>query len=582
MLYRTVWKIYCRKEGETVKTFGTIIKVGMNKTDFERGSTEVNRNIRILDSSFKAVSSEAKAFGETTDTLRQKHEILSEKINIQSKRVSSLKDEYEKSKKETGENSVATDKLAVRYNNAVNSLHKMEGQINGVNTKLKAQQKAFKLNGEKIKEFSKKAIKNIAIVTGAITAMAGGMLKLASNSAKAADRIDKLSQRLGLSREEFQEWDYVLSQAGVDIDSLQSGMKTLVKRMGDVAKGSGESVGIFRELSVSVKETNGQMRSQEEVFNDVITALQKMPDGIRKAELAQKLFARSGQELLPLLNGSAESVEELKKKARELGLVLNDDAIDAGVKFTDIMDTFKRSLSAVTTAIGVGVIPNINEFVEKIIQDMPKIQKTIKKVADVVIPILSIVGTLVMFLANNIKIIIPLITTIGTIIAGFKIYKTVDRVQKAGKAIGGLTGFLKSMNPAALKTTAIILGVVAALIALVALITVLTGKTKDVERTFQAVGNGVGNITSQIPTTPDLPRYATGTNYITRDHVAIVHEGEAIIPKQDNPFNPNVKASGWGGDTFNFYVDASNLKEVNDIVEMANNARQNKRQYAIN
>lgn len=33
----------------------------------------------------------------------------------------------------------------------------------------------------------------------------------------------------------------------------------------------------------------------------------------------------------------------------------------------------------------------------------------------------------------------------------------------------------------------------------------------------------------------NIPAYAIGTNYVTRDHVALVHEGEAIVPKAYNP-----------------------------------------------
>ncbi len=566
-----------------MKTFGTIIKVGMNSTSFDKSSSEINRKIRILDSSFKAVSSEAKAFGETTDTLRQKQEILSQKVGIQSKRVTDLREQYEKSRKETGENSVATDKLAVRYNNAVNSLRRMEGQVNDVNSKLQAQRKAFALNGEKIKEFSKKAAKNIAYVTGAAVAMAGGLLKIASSSAKATDRIDKLSQRLGLSREGFQEWDYVLSQAGVDIDSLQSGMKTLTKRMGEVAKGSGESVHIFKELKVSVKDTNGHMRSQEAVFNDVITALQKMPDGIRKAELAQKLFARSGQELLPLLNGSAEGVEDLKKKARELGLVLNDDAVDAGVKFTDSMDTLKRSMSTVTSKIGVSIIPKVNELVNSITANMPNIQSSIQSFMDYMIPLLSIVGNILLFFIKHVKIIIPLLITIGSIIAGYKIYKFVDRITDSVK---GLKSITKGINYKALQTTAIIMGVVAALIALVALVTILTGKGKEVERTFQSIGSGMSDMTKSIPKQLSVPNYAVdgshanGLDYVPFDgYVAELHRGERVQRANENPYNPGANTPG-SGDTYNITIDPRNVKEFNDIVEIAREARQNRRQYA--
>ena len=64
----------------------------------------------------------------------------------------------------------------------------------------------------------------VAAAVGAGTAALYGM---ASKSADATDRIDKMSQRLGMSRSAFQEWDFVLSQNGVSIDSMQTSMKQI-------------------------------------------------------------------------------------------------------------------------------------------------------------------------------------------------------------------------------------------------------------------------------------------------------------------------------------------------------------------
>lgn len=36
-------------------------------------------------------------------------------------------------------------------------------------------------------------------------------------------------------------------------------------------------------------------------------------------------------------------------------------------------------------------------------------------------------------------------------------------------------------------------------------------------------------------TTPNLPHYDVGTNYVPRDQIAVVHQGEAIVPKKYNP-----------------------------------------------
>jgi len=44
-----------------------------------------------------------------------------------------------------------------------------------------------------------------AIVGGA-TAAAGGLMDVATKTAETTDRIDKMSQKLGMTREGFQEW----------------------------------------------------------------------------------------------------------------------------------------------------------------------------------------------------------------------------------------------------------------------------------------------------------------------------------------------------------------------------------------
>ena len=68
---------------------------------------------------------------------------------------------------------------------------------------------------------------------GAAVAGGAALMGIATNAAQTTDRIDKLSQKIGMGKESFQEWDYVLSQNGINIDVLQGGMKTLVNKFDD-------------------------------------------------------------------------------------------------------------------------------------------------------------------------------------------------------------------------------------------------------------------------------------------------------------------------------------------------------------
>lgn len=199
------------------------------------------------------------------------------------------------------------------------------------------------------------------------TALAAGagvagtaIIGLGKSTADAGDRIDKLSQKIGMSREGFQQWDYILSQNGTSIDQMQAGMKNLTKILDDANSNGNKSTEIFEQLGISLKGMN-----QEEAFEAAVIALQGMEDGAKKAALANELFGRSGQELMPLLNGTAGSVEKLKKKVSELGIVMSDEAIDNSVAFTDAYDNVTRSLGGIKNSIGSLVLPMMIEFSDR-------------------------------------------------------------------------------------------------------------------------------------------------------------------------------------------------------------------------
>ena len=258
----------------------------------------------------------------------------------------------------------------------INSIDKMDKKADGLASKL----------GKGLKTAGKVG----AVGIGAITAGAGALGGMASKAAEMADNIDKMSQKLGMSRQGFQEWDFILSQSGASIDSMKMGMKTLADRAVEAAEGTGEGAKAFEKLGLSATDATGKMKSQEQIFNETVTALQQVENDTERAALANDLLGRSGQELAPLLNAGAGSIEDMKNKARDLGLVINDESIDAGVKFTDTVDQLKRSFGAAAAQVGADLLPMFQRLAEWVISNMPTIQEVFSKVFGV---ISAVVGT---------------------------------------------------------------------------------------------------------------------------------------------------------------------------------------------
>lgn len=225
------------------------------------------------------------------------------------------------------------------------------------------------------------ALKTGAMVgVGAIAGLTTAMFGMAKKSADTTDRIDKLSQKIGISRQGFQEYDYILSQNGTSVEVLQRGFKTLNDRMNESIEGTGKGAEAFDILGLSAVDLNGNLKSQEQMFEESAKALMALPEGAEKSALAFDLFGKSGQELMPLLNGTAEDMDALRQAANDMGLVLSDDAVDAGAQFQDSLDDVKRSLGSVVANIGVEVMPMFQTMLDWIVSHMPEIQAIMKVV----------------------------------------------------------------------------------------------------------------------------------------------------------------------------------------------------------
>ena len=206
--------------------------------------------------------------------------------------------------------------------------------------------------------------KGLSVVAGATAAVTAAAVKAADSFSDAAsevaaygDNIDKMSQRLGLSYEGFQKWDYILGQSGTDINSMQTGLKTLTNQLDDARNGSADAQARFEALGLTLEDLNSM--SREEVFESVIAGFQRMEDSTERAALANDLFGKSGQNLTPLFNTSIEETQALADAAEELGFIMSDDAVKASADYQDALDTMQRSMSGLKNNMMSEFLPGI-------------------------------------------------------------------------------------------------------------------------------------------------------------------------------------------------------------------------------
>jgi len=195
----------------------------------------------------------------------------------------------------------------------------------------------------------------IGTITTATTALTGALVKGAGETAVYGDNIDKMSQKMGISAEAYQEWDAILQHSGSSIDAMSKGMLTLQKKAADNADAF-EKLGLSQEQVASM--------STEDLFAATIAGLQKMDEGAERTALASDLLGGAVKELGPLLNTSAEDTEAMRKRVHELGGVMSNEAVSAAAKYQDSLQDMQTAFSGIKRNLTSEFLPGITTVMD--------------------------------------------------------------------------------------------------------------------------------------------------------------------------------------------------------------------------
>lgn len=247
-----------------------------------------------------------------------------------------------------------------------------------------------------------------ASVVGTTVAASKTLVESAKAVSEYGDEIDKTSQKLGLSKQAYQEWDYVMHLAGTEMSSMTTGLKTLTNKLDDARNGSEDSLAMFDKLGISMDDISSM--SREDLFAKTIAGFQGMADSTERAALANDLFGKSGQNLTPLFNQSAEATQELIKEAHEYGMIMSDDAVNASAAFQDSLTKMENTIAGVKNSMIGDLLPSLTMVTD----GLAKVFKGDMSGADMMAEgIKSIINGL----TNAIPTIISTMTTIITTVA---------------------------------------------------------------------------------------------------------------------------------------------------------------------
>ncbi|MGH7343283.1 MAG: phage tail tape measure protein [Candidatus Rokuibacteriota bacterium] len=188
---------------------------------------------------------------------------------------------------------------------------------------------------------------------------AAGFARIIQGSIEAADHINKLSQKIGISVEALSTLRFAAELSDVSLESLQTGIKKLSQGITEASSGTGKAAEVFRALGVSVTTTGGAIVPTEQVLLQIAKVFAGLEDGAVKGALAVELFGRSGLDLIPFLNQGAAGIARLTAEAERLGLKLTTETARAAEQFNDNLTALKATSTSLGIALTGELLPEL-------------------------------------------------------------------------------------------------------------------------------------------------------------------------------------------------------------------------------
>lgn len=537
-----------------------VISLGLDYSSFDGGITDVNRKMGLLDAQFKLSKEEIKEYGEETDQLTLKQEQLTQKINLQTQKVNLSKEAYDKAVEGGKASDKQLDNLQKAYITNQTTLQKLNNELVDNKEKIDNASKSSESFGDSIRGMASSlglevspALEMVASKFDGVSKEMGtaiiGIGAIITTFAKAsietadfADNLMTLSDITGITTTELQKMQYASGLLDVEVETITGSITKLTRNMDSARDGSKNQADAFKQVGVRYKEANGELRNSNEVFYELIDALGKVKNETEREAIAMALMGKSAKDLNPLIQQGSERLRELGVEAENLGVIMSDESLAKAGALQDSLDRFNEVSAALKNSLGVELLPVLTNFIGAL--------------SSIPVPVL--------------KTLVVLASTIATLVMVGKAVKSITDTTKAFK------GFFTAANPAALKTTAIIIGVVAALIALAVAIAVITGKGKDLQNSMNSVGSAVGNVTTSVNNAQSSVRSAGYNASGTKDFIGgktwVGEGGPEIVelPKGSKIYNNRESQKmGSKGDTYYITIDAKNVTDFNRVVKLA-------------
>ena len=403
---------------------GITITIDGNAKPLENALSSVKKDLKSTEQSLRAVNKALRLDPSNVELLEKKQKGLQDavadvrqKLDLEKQALAELKAQDDGSEKmaqkqrELEHEIAATEATLIGYEKELNDT---ENTLNGVGDASEETEEAQNELGDATKDAAKDAedsnkgwsVAKQLLVDFAETAaraaiqavkeLAGAMKDAVVDSAAYADEILTLSATTNLSTDTLQEFQYMSELIDVDLNTVTGSLTKLTKSMSSAQGGTGATAEAFKSLGVSVTDSNGNLKSSEEVFYELIDALGGIENDTERDALAMQLLGKSAQDLNPLIKAGSDVISEFADEAHEAGYVLDGETLDSLGAVDDSFQRMQTTLTATRNNIVAQMAPALAEGGSQLLAfaqsvDWQTVGATIGKVVSAIVAYIPVI-----------------------------------------------------------------------------------------------------------------------------------------------------------------------------------------------
>jgi hypothetical protein len=210
-------------------------------------------------------------------------------------------------------------------------------------------------------------------------ALVGGkaLFNLSKDAADFGAKIFDASQKTGLTATTLSAMKFAAEQSGSSLEQLTGGLARFARVIGEAGNGSEQAQEKLKRLGVTSTDL-------DTALSQALATIVKLPPGTAQMTAAMDAFGRSGADLLPFIKSFDGDLAGLTKRAKELGVTIDDEAARAADEFGDQLDTLNAQLAGVGRTIGFAFMPIFNDMAKSMSEFFARNQNEIRTWANTV------------------------------------------------------------------------------------------------------------------------------------------------------------------------------------------------------